>query len=146
MIKSFRGCYAFLSNFYTLKNFTFEGIPYKNAEAAFQSMKCINPEDRIRFSDLIGSEARVLGRTVSLRPDWEHIKDDIMYRVVKTKFSDSNLKQRLLDTGDEELVEDNWWSETYWGVCAGVGLNKLGKILMRVRQELREEENIVSDR
>ena len=57
---------------------------------------------------------------------------------VNAKFStNESLKKRLLETGDEELIEGNTWNDTYWGVCKGVGLNKLGEILMRVREELK---------
>ena len=45
----------------------------------------------------------------------------------------------LIKTGDQELIEGNYWNDTYWGVCKGVGQNKLGKILMRVREELKNE-------
>ena len=59
---------------------------------------------------------------------------------VKAKFSKNPiLKAKLLATGDAELIEGNWWNDTYWGVCKGVGKNKLGKILMRVRDELNKE-------
>ena len=60
-----------------------------------------------------------------------------MYDVVKAKFSIKHLKEMLLATGNEELIEGNLWNDTYWGVCNGKGQNKLGKILMRVREELR---------
>jgi predicted NAD-dependent protein-ADP-ribosyltransferase YbiA (DUF1768 family) len=42
----------------------------------------------------------------------------------------------LKATGDEELVEGNWWNDTFWGVCNGVGENNLGKLLMKIRAEL----------
>lgn len=60
-----------------------------------------------------------------------------MYDVVKAKFSIKYLKEMLLATGDEELVEENAWGDQYWGVCNGDGQNKLGKILMRAREELK---------
>ena len=65
------------------------------------------------------------------------IKDDVMYNVVKAKFNIKYLKQMLINTGDAELIEGNSWNDTYWGVCSGRGQNKLGKILMRVREELK---------
>jgi len=56
---------------------------------------------------------------------------------VRAKFEQNpDLAAKLIATGDEELVEGNTWGDTYWGVCRGVGQNKLGKILMNVRQEL----------
>ena len=39
--------------------------------------------------------------------------------------------------GEEYLEEGNTWHDTYWGVCNGKGKNKLGKILMQVREELK---------
>ena len=62
-----------------------------------------------------------------------------MYEIVKEKFTQhEDLKRRLLETGDEELQEGNNWYDTYWGVDihTGKGLNMLGKILMRIREEL----------
>ena len=86
------------------------------------------------------SEAKRLGRRVRLRSGWEQVKYDVMLDVVRAKFNQHpDLAQKLLATGDEELVEGNDWSDTYWGVCNGRGKNMLGKILMRVRAELRGE-------
>jgi predicted NAD-dependent protein-ADP-ribosyltransferase YbiA (DUF1768 family) len=47
------------------------------------------------------------------------------------------LADRLLLTGDEELIEGNYWHDHIWGVCDGTGTNWLGKILMEIRDELR---------
>ena len=52
MINAFRGKYYFLSNFY-MAPFIYKGISYLNAEAAFQSAKCMKPEDRQKFSLLL---------------------------------------------------------------------------------------------
>ena len=90
------------------------------------------------FSNLNPSEAKKLGRKVKLRSDWEQVKDQIMYELVFKKFSTAELWYQLNTTANEELVEGNWWNDRYWGVCRGTGENKLGKILMRVREELRE--------
>ena len=50
---------------------------------------------------------------------------------------DESLKEMLLLTGDQEIIEENYWGDTFWGVCRGKGQNHLGKILMKVRDELR---------
>ena len=55
---------------------------------------------------------------------------------LRYKFSNPDLKEKLLATGNEELVEGNWWGDQYWGICDGIGKNKLGKLLMKVRKEL----------
>jgi ribA/ribD-fused uncharacterized protein len=73
-----------------------------------------------------------------IRPDWETIKDEVMYRAVRRKFElHPELKSMLLATGDEELIESAP-TDTYWGVGRdGSGQNKLGKIIARIRGELR---------
>lgn len=137
MIKEFRGKYYFLSNFYDYP-VTYQGITYLNSESAFQAQKILNENIKKSFCNLAPNQAKRKGRRVQLRSDWENAKDNIMYEIVLAKFSqDAKLKRMLLNTNDEYLEEGNWWNDTYWGVCRGRGENKLGKILMRVREELR---------
>lgn len=138
-ITKFDKKYYFLSNFYPIE-VEYDGITYRSSEAAFQAMKCVDKKDRYAFKDLSSSKAKQLGRRVKLRPDWENIKDQIMYEVVKSKFSNSMyLKSMILGTGDAYLEEGNTWGDKYWGTVNGVGNNKLGEILMRVRDELSNE-------
>ena len=138
MIDSFKGEHFFLSNFYSAP-VSYQGILYQNAEAAFHAQK--DPSRRNKFTSLNPSEAKRLGRRVELRGDWEQIKDNIMFDVVYYKFiQNPKLAEQLVATGDEELVEGNDWNDRYWGVCRGVGQNKLGQILQRVRSELRKKE------
>ena len=81
-----------------------------------------------------------LGKRVSIRTDWDDIKFDIMTNLVERKFNDHPvLMTKLLDTGNGFLVEGNWWGDTYWGVCDGIGENNLGKILMSVRERNKEK-------
>lgn len=137
MIDSFREEYYFLSNFYHV-DVEYEGIKYKNTEAAFQAQKVLDDDEKLLFSELYPREAKKLGRRVKLREDWNDVKDNYMYEICKTKFTQhEDLAKKLLETGDEELVEGNTWNDTYWGVCNGKGKNQLGKTLMRIREELR---------
>jgi ribA/ribD-fused uncharacterized protein len=77
---------------------------------------------------------------VKLRSDWTEIRLEIMEKIVRAKFwQNPHLARKLVATGDQKLVEGNRWNDTFWGVCRGVGENHLGKILMRVREELRGE-------
>lgn len=85
-------------------------------------------------------QAKKLGQGVSLRPDWESVKVDLMRTFVRKKFENPFLRPLLLATGDAELVEGNTWNDTFWGVCRGRGQNWLGRILMEVRDEIRKEE------
>lgn len=136
MINQFRGKYYFLSNFY-LAPVEWNGIKYSNNEAAFQSAKLLSYEHRKQFAHLDPSAAKQKGRRVKLRHDWEHIKDQIMYEVCFAKFSQNeDLKMKLLATGDQYLEEGNTWGDKEWGTCKGIGQNKLGKILMQIRDEL----------
>ena len=139
MIKEFRDEYFFLSNFFA-SPLEFEGIRYLNSEAAFQAQKCKTEEEKRTFSYLNPSEAKRKGRRVGIREDWEEVKDDMMYQVVKAKFEQNDdLLDRLLETGFQELQEGNTWNDRYWGVDlrTGKGLNHLGQILMRIREETR---------
>jgi ribA/ribD-fused uncharacterized protein len=74
----------------------------------------------------------------AIRTDWDAIKDEVMYRAVRRKFElHAELRALLLSTGDEDIIE-NAPTDYYWGEGReGTGLNKLGKILQRVRDELR---------
>ena len=139
MINEFKGKYYFLSNFYTAP-VEYEGLLYQNNESAFQSAKVIDIERRKQFCNIDPSTSKKKGRSVTLRHDWEKVKDKVMEDCVRDKFTrNDDLRQRLLDTGDQELVEGNTWNDTYWGVYRGRGRNMLGKILMKVREELRNE-------
>ena len=74
------------------------------------------------------------------RSDWDSVKDDIMLKALRVKFSDNKLlRDRLRGTGDKELVEHTS-NDSYWGDGGnGLGQNKLGKLLMQVRRELKEK-------
>ena len=136
MIGEFRKKYFFLSNFYPC-SFVYEGITYSSSEAAYQAHKTLDNTERLRISMLDAEHAKEEGRKLALREDWEDVKLNVMYEICRIKFSTNpNLKKRLLDTGDEELIEGNDWNDTFWGVCNGVGENYLGKTLMRIRKEL----------
>lgn len=137
MINEFRGKYYFLSNFYE-SPVTYEGITYRNNEAAFQAAKVTDTNVREKFSNLDPSSAKRKGRNVQLRHGWDQIKFDIMYEIVKAKFEQNHeLREKLLSTGDSHLEEGNTWGDRIWGTVSGKGQNNLGKILMRVRGELR---------
>lgn len=133
-IDTFSSIYAFLSNFYASK-VVYEGLCYNTVEHAFQAAKTLSIKERQRISkaDTPGSAKRI-GRGVSLRPDWEMIKYNVMCDLVLKKFMNhKHLRTQLLMTNDAQLVEGNTWGDTIWGVCNGVGTNWLGKILMEVR-------------
>lgn len=114
------------------------GYEFVSAENAYQASKCW---DRVEeFLSIRPKKAKRLGKKLATRVDFDEVKDELMYEVVLAKFEGyAELREKLLATGDAYLIEGNWWNDRYWGVCRGVGENRLGKILMRVRYELGNE-------
>ena len=137
-ITSFRGKYAFLSNFCAAE-VTYDGMVYPTSEAAFQAAKCLDKEERIPFTETKNPAAvKRMGRQVKLRPDWEYVKVGIMEKIVRAKFTEHpELAEQLVATGELPILEGNGWHDTFWGVDAatGRGENHLGRILMKVRAE-----------
>jgi len=138
VIDDFNGQYSFLSNFYPCY-IEYREEFWPTTEHAFQAAKAVRPADaaRIRHAGTPGIAKR-MGRSVLLRPDWERIKDQIMLEVCMAKFTKSDMAPRLLETHPAILVEGNSWGDRYWGVDRqGQGQNKLGLILMAIREELK---------
>jgi len=136
-IKGFFDNYRFLSNFEPC-DVLFDGIIYPSSENAYQAAKSLDIEVRKKFVDISSTDSKKLGKIVEIRPDWNNIKLDIMYSIVFDKFTrNSKLGDQLIETSDKYLEETNYWKDTFWGVCNGVGKNWLGRILMDVREQIR---------
>ena len=137
VIDSFSGEWRPLSNFW-YSPVKYEGVVYATNEHAFQAAKTLLLNERIRILGAVSpSEAKRLGRQVTLRDGWEAMKVHVMLDLTRQKYADADLRKLLLATGDASLVEGNTWGDTYWGVCNGVGKNMLGRILMQVRKEIK---------
>lgn len=141
-IDGFRDEHAFLSNFYA-HPIEIEGAVYPTAEHAFQALKTEDPAERERVrTAATPKSAKVLGRRVKLRPDWDTVRLSVMEQVVRAKFADPEMADLLLGTGHRKLIEGNTWRDRFWGCTQNKdgqwqGENHLGKILMKVRDELR---------
>lgn len=176
-ITSFDNKYSFLSNFYevpveyngiTYQNSeaAFQHAKCKNLTTAEQikflnslkpglkrevmvyvSNSDANPLTTV-FSLVNPSIAKKLGRVVPMKDTWENVKYETMEEIVRNKFTqNSTLKAELLETGDSQLLEGNYWHDNTWGKCVcykcvgKVGSNgknnNLGAILMKIREELR---------
>jgi ribA/ribD-fused uncharacterized protein len=135
MIPELTGEYRFLSNFWSC-SVTYDGVEYPSVENAYQAAKCLDAKDRPPFLHYKSSKAKQKGRLIQMRPDWDEVKVEIMHHLVAQKFAKEPLKSKLLATAPHEIEEGNWWGDTFWGTCNGVGENVLGKILVRVRDEL----------
>jgi ribA/ribD-fused uncharacterized protein len=132
--------YGYLNNFYPSKIFIY-GKYYPTVEHAYQAQKTFSYEDRelIRKAST-PKQARDLGQKVFMIYNWDDLKYDVMYDCILAKFTQyPDLREKLLSTNNEDIVEnspiDSWWG------CGsdGTGSNYLGKILMRIRNLLRED-------
>ena len=135
VINQFQGEYRFLSNFWPCKIPYLEHL-YPSVENAYQAAKCNSPEDRAQFITISAGEAKRLGRRIQIKDDWDDIKLDVMEFLVTRKFLRyTSLMDKLKETGSAEIVEGNYWGDSYWGVDlkTNSGRNELGKILMRIR-------------
>ena len=137
MIDSFTGENRFLSNFWPAE-VELDGMIFPTVEHAYVAAKTLDMEERRKIQAVATpGQVKRLGRKLVLRPDWEDVKLFVMEDLVRQKFQHADLRQLLLATGDQELVEGNTWGDTFWGVCFDVGLNHLGLILMEVRDECK---------
>lgn len=161
VISSFTGKYRPLSNFWYADVYPFWWpltLPaFPSNEHAFQAWK-VDPNNRAytdreknvwNWLDMVenirsassATAAKTKGRSIiSIRPDWEDLKVDVMRYLVQLKFRrHSNLLQLLLDTGDADLIEGNTWGDQFWGATwdkdfGWTGLNWLGTLLMEERE------------
>lgn len=143
MTTSYTQVFGFFGDFRFLSNFYVEDPPSPvTGEHRFQSYKTLDLEERAYILRApTPGVAKFRGRHVELRADWEEVRDYYMALNIAIKFQNPVLRERLLLTGDAELVEANRWGDTYWGVDqdSGVGENRLGKLLMVARQAIRDK-------
>ena len=160
MILYFRGEHRYLSNF-EHSPIEYRGAHWPTVEHAYQAMKSEVPDEQVQIRRANSpGEAKRMGRLVILRPDWEEVKVQIMRELLWQKFSPkTHLREKLLGTGLQTLIEGNNWGDTYWGATPRqknvvpsppeciwaydveidknlVGYNKLGQLLMATRTEL----------
>jgi ribA/ribD-fused uncharacterized protein len=135
--------YGCFSNF-SSHGFMLDGKWWPTSEHYFQAQKFPGTpyEEQIRLAKNPMDAARMgRDRNLPLRKDWELVKEDIMRKAVLQKFkSHDDIRAILLSTGNQLIIE-NSPVDYYWGCGAdGSGKNKLGQILMEIREMLRKEE------
>lgn len=138
MIDKFSGEYRWLSNFVPCP-VILDGVEYPSVEHAYQAAKTVNREEReIILQAKTAGIAKKLSKLVTMRPNWESIKWTVMFNLCMQKFLKEPFRSQLLATEEQELIEGNTWGDVYWGVCKGDGQNNLGKIIMHIRQTIRD--------
>lgn len=137
VIDRFTGKYAYLSNRFGCQ-FIWQGLKYCHAEAAFQSSKCTDMEERKVFCNCSADKAALKGKDIVPPSDWESEQFAIMETILTAKFEQNpNLMKCLVETGNALLINGNKKKETFWGVdsYSWEGENHLGKILMTIRDK-----------
>jgi ribA/ribD-fused uncharacterized protein len=132
--------YGYMSNYKKARFFIYDRW-WNWVEAPYQAKKCDNQNDyELIYNAKTNNESRLLGQKVKMRYDWDQIKVEVMSECVLAKFlQHKDLRDQLMATGDEELVEDSP-IDYFWGCGAdGTGKNNLGKVIMAVREKLKGE-------
>jgi len=137
MISEFKGMYRWLSNFAPV-SVTLDNVVYPSVENAYQAAKTVDTSEREQFQKCSASEAKQLGKRVTIRADWVDIRVPIMQELCTQKYSQQPYRNLLLATGDQIIQEGNYWNDTFWGICKGVGHNYLGEIIMNIRSKLKD--------
>ena len=147
-ITEFRGEFRFLSNFYSC-SVNFQGKLYKTVEHAYQASKTDDSSSRDFISKLpTPGKAKQYGKCLVPSDEWHLGKLALMEQLVTQKFENPFLRPALLATDGFDLVEENTWHDNWWGSCQcqkcdkEVKYNHLGKILMKVRENIKKEEQL----
>lgn len=150
-----KGDYRHFSNMSNHK-ITIDDVEYKTVEHYFQAMKAREFEDMEIYNKILTTKTpkavKAIGKKVANFKDevWDKKKDDVMEKGVRTKFiQHPNLRQQLSETGDKIIGEASP-RDMYWGIGTSMtqskskfpskwrGLNKMGKLLMKLREEFKE--------
>ncbi len=144
-IIEFRKEYRFLSNFWPCIVIV-NDIIYPSVEHAYQAGKTNNIDIKTIMSKIKRpGDVKIYGKELVMIDDFDENRVKFMTDLVRQKFTDPDLRRKLLTTRGKILIEGNTWHDNFWGSCScsrcgDNGLNMLGKILMNVREEI--ENNI----
>jgi len=136
-IQGFLEKYSFLSNSHPVK-IKYEGVEYPSVEHAYQAAKTLNIRTKKHIAKLTTPlKAKEYGKKIKITtPKWDKEKTVVMLELLRLKFNQADLKKLLLATLNLKLVNFNYIGDTFWGQCNGSGSNKLGELIMKVRDEL----------
>lgn len=140
-INTFKGQNQWLSNMAPIQAFIVDGISYNTVENFYQAQKTLAVGRRLQMSKMNPYDSKAWGKALTLRSDWNDIKDDVMKQGLEIKFSQPRFYNLLANTGIYELVEGNHHGDMYWGVCLKTkkGKNKLGQFITEIRSRIFEE-------
>lgn len=140
----FRGEFQFLSNFFRCDIIGKDGRVWPSAEHVYQAMKFedIERQEKVRLHPARGLKRfiRTLG---PIRQDWNDIRVDVMRLILQKKFEQHPELMAKLRGVSDEIREDNYWHDNFWGDCMCTdrihcmphGQNMLGQLLMEIRDQ-----------
>ncbi len=142
-----RKIFFYESTYYLFSNFSahaieYNGVLYKTSEHAYQATKF---DDKKLRNEIILSRSPLEAKNTAykykdfIKKDWHDVKVKIMYEIVKTKvLQHKEVKDVLMNTKNDEIIE-NSPIDYFWGCGKDkTGQNQLGKILMKIRDELKK--------
>lgn len=133
----FKDEYSWLSNFHRFPHpITIDGLEWSNSETYYLSCKT-NDKELIKWASRNKPEVvKKASKLWKLKPEWNNeYRLLIMKKIIDIKFNIPFYRDKLLAL-KEEIVEDNYHNDTFFGICKGVGENHLGKIIEAKREDL----------
>lgn len=136
--------HEWLSNMYLTPVVDDEGTVWKSSENYYQAEKTTIPYERMQIFHATPKESKKIAKKVTMRPDWNafngFMKLNAMKTALRMKFSNPEMKAKLLATGNSLIVEENYWHDNFWGSCTcskcgNKGQNHLGILLMEQRDK-----------
>lgn len=136
------------SNFWRGRMFT-QGFAPGTGEHDFQCRKTTDLRWRARILAAgTPGEAKRLGRACPMRPDWDEIRvEEMRFVLVAKAINEPDFVDWLISTGDQKIIEGNWWHDNFWGICecdscvatgkASRAENHLGRALMQLREVIK---------
>jgi len=151
---------AFIKNWFTNfgrldEPYEYQDILYYTAENFYQAMKTdrTNIELRQHIASLSPGKARKFWRQDNnkkkhQRKDWKEINLEIMEHILCIKFQKGTVYHKMLLETTGPITEWNNWHDKFFGVCVckkcgTKGENRLGKLLMKIREEFKNEESVL---
>lgn len=143
MINHFRDEYSWLSNM-QLVDIKLRGRVFPSVEHAYCSEKNNDAEwkDMCADRDLSSAGVKKMSKEIKLRDDWDDVKLLVMEHCLKLKFNQEPFRTKLIETGNQNIVEGNYWNDLFWGVdikvTPNIGENHLGRLIMKIRNNLNK--------
>ena len=134
--------------FYPFDNFSsfkveWNGYLFSSVEEAYQAASFMGSDEelveKIKKSHSADEAQRIAyANRDKRREDWDDVKVSIMEELLRLKIEQNPyVKKKLLQTGDYMIVEDSP-KDDFWGWGPNRdGQNNLGKLWMKLREELK---------